>query len=113
MLRLLVFKKKPSKEVIYGFGIKRGITGTYAASAVDAELTSSSSSFTQKESSRKRQRKETTERGEGKRVLADVLAEPSPLSVVAEAAHNLVLIYKNSGNEALAIEISRRYLPVL
>ena len=41
-----------------GFGKKRGFTGTYAASAIDAELTSSSSSFTQKESSRKRQQKE-------------------------------------------------------
>ena len=111
--RVTRLKQMRSNDGANGFGIKRGITGTYAASAVDAELTSSSSSFTQKESSRKRQRKETTERGEGKRVLADVLAEPSPLSVVAEAAHNLVLIYKNSGNEALAIEISRRYLPVL
>ena len=111
--RVTRLKQMRSNDGENGFGKKRGFTGTYAASAIDAELTSSSSSFTQKESSRKRQRKGTTERAEGERAPADVFAEPSPLSVVAEAAHNLVLIYKNSGNEGLAIEIPRRYLPVL
>jgi len=46
--------------------------------------------------------------------LPELTAETAAASsVAAEAAHNLSLVYKASGNSALAATVAQKYLPVL